>query len=284
MSTAPPFAGPLRRTGPRSIALLLAAMLVAGPFLLPLYWLLRSSVMPNAEIYAWPPRMLPVPSLENLSDALAAAPFDVYLLNSLIVTGLGAGGNLVMATFTAYAFAFIPFPAKKALFILLIGALMVPGHITLVVNYLVISEMGLVNSYLGLVLPGLSNAFGTFLLRQHFLSMPTEVLEAAELDGAGHLRKLLRFVVPMSLPAIVTVGLICVIGEWNSFVWPLIVITSDSMRTLPIGLMTLKDTEGLTNWGPIMAGTLMVALPMLIVYLMGHRQIISGLTGASMRS
>lgn len=110
------------------------------------------------------------------------------------------------------------------------------------------------------------------------------MLEAAQLDGAGHLRRLLKFVVPMSWPIIVTVTLITLIGEWNGFVWPLIVLNSESMRTLPIGLMYLKDDEGLTNWGPIMAGTLMVALPMLILYLVAHRQIVTGLTGAGIRS
>lgn len=277
--------GSRRRFTWRKAVGLLLVLLAIAPFVMPLYWLFRSAFMPGGDIYSWPPQWIPSPpTLSNFTEALERAPFDRYFVNSVIVTAIGATGNVVMAILCAYAFAFLPFPGKKYLFIALLGALMVPGHITLIVNYLTISNLGLINSYLGLVLPGLSSAFGTFLLRQHFLSLPEEVLEAAELDGAGHLRRLLRFVLPMSGPAIVTVSLTSVIGEWNSFVWPLIVINSDNMRTLPIGLMALKDAEGMSNWGPIMAGTVMVALPMLVLYAFGHRQVISGFTGASMRS
>src|SRR5699024_6419904 len=143
------------------------------------------------------------------------------------------------------------------------GALMVPGHVTLLVNYITIGNMGMINTYAGLILPGVASAFGTFLLRQHFMSLPSEVFEAAEVDGAGHLRKLVSFVLPMSVPAVATVALVAVIDEWNNFVWPLIITNSVNMRTLPIGLMYLKSNEGLTNWGVLMSGTLIVVLPML---------------------
>ena len=273
-----------RRTAGRAMGLLLV-LLVVSPFVVPLYWMVRSAFLPNADIYTWPPIWIPLEAtLDNFRAALEAAPFGRYAFNSVLVASVSTLANVGMAMFTAYAFAYLPFPAKRVLFLILIGALMVPGHITLLVNYLIIAELGLVNSYLGLVLPGMANAFGTFLMRQHFLSLPYEVLEAAQMDGAGHLRRLLTFVVPMSWPIIITVTLITLIGEWNGFVWPLIVINSESMRTLPIGLMYLKDDEGLQNWGPIMAGTLMVAIPMLILYLFAHRQIVTGLTGAGIRS
>ncbi|MGO1408687.1 MAG: carbohydrate ABC transporter permease [Brachybacterium sp.] len=273
-----------RRLSRRALGLILV-LLVVAPFVVPLYWMIRSAVMPNADIYSWPPIWFPLePTLENLRGALEAAPFGRYAFNSVFAASVSTLANVVMAALTAYAFAYLDFPAKRLLFLVVIGALMVPGHITLLVNYLIIAELGLVNTYLGLILPGMANAFGTFLFRQHFLSLPLEVLEAAQLDGAGHLRRLLRFVVPMSFPIIITVTLITLIGEWNGFVWPLIVLNSESMRTLPIGLMYLKDDEGLTSWGPIMAGTLMVALPMLILYLFAHRQIVTGLTGAGIRS
>lgn len=273
-----------RRLSGKALGLILV-LLVVAPFVVPLYWMIRSAFMPNADIYSWPPIWFPLElTLDNIRGALEAAPFGRYAFNSVFAASVSTLVNVVMAAFTAYAFAYLEFPAKRILFLVVIGALMVPGHITLLVNYLIISELGLVNTYLGLILPGMANAFGTFLFRQHFLSLPLEVLEAAQLDGAGHLRRLLKFVVPMSWPIIITVTLITLIGEWNGFVWPLIVLNSESMRTLPIGLMYLKDDEGLTNWGPIMAGTLMVALPMLILYLFAHRQIVTGLTGAGIRS
>src|SRR5699024_10325698 len=136
----------------------------------------------------------------------------------------------------------------------------------------------LINTYAGLILPGVASAFGTFLLRQHFMSLPSEVFEAAEVDGCGHLRRLFSFTLPMSIPAVATVALVAVIDEWNNFVWPLIITNSVDMRTLPIGLMYLKANDGVTNWGVLMSGTLIVVLPMLLVFLCAQRYIVSGLT------
>jgi sn-glycerol 3-phosphate transport system permease protein len=262
------------------VLLVLAGLL----FAIPLFWLLTSSMKTNSEIYSWPLQWLPSSvNFENFARAWESAPFDSFFINSIVVTVLGTLGKVVLAVATAYAFAFLRFPGKNVLFLFMIGALMVPGHVTLLVNYITISNMGLINTYAGLILPGLASAFGTFLLRQHFLSLPQEVMEAASIDGAGHVRRLVSFVVPMSRPAVVTVALIAVIDEWNSFVWPLIATNSLDMRTLPIGLMFLKDAEGINDWGVIMAGTVFVVLPMLLVFLFAQKYIITGLAGAAIR-
>lgn len=259
--------------------LLAAAALV---FLIPLYMLVTTAFKTNSEIYAWPPRLLPSElTWDNLRMAWDIAPFDQFIKNSVIVTVVGAAAKVLLAVFTAYAFAFLPFPGKKILFLVMLGALMVPGHVTLLVNYITIGNMGLINTYEGLILPGVASAFGTFLLRQHFMALPKELFEAAEVDGAGHFRKLFSMVIPMSIPAVATVALVAVIDEWNSFVWPLIITNSVNMRTLPIGLMYLKANDGLTNWGVLMSGTLIVVLPMLLVFLFAQRYIITGLTGAA---
>ncbi|MDQ0644851.1 carbohydrate ABC transporter permease [Microbacterium murale] len=259
--------------------LLIAAGLA---FVLPLYILVTTAFKTNGEIYTWPMKWLPSEfTWDNLVAAWELAPFDAFITNSVIVTVIGATAKIVLAVFTAYAFAYLPFPGKNVLFLVMLGALMVPGHVTLLVNYITIGNMGLINTYAGLILPGVASAFGTFLLRQHFLSLPKEVFEAAEVDGAGHLRKLFSFALPMSIPAVATVGLIAVIDEWNNFVWPLIITNSVNMRTLPIGLMYLKANDGLTSWGVLMSGTLVVVLPMLIVFLFAQRFIVTGLTGAA---
>jgi len=264
------------------ILLLLAVGLV---FLIPLYMLLTTAFKTNAEIYTWPMKWLPSKlTSDNIAEAWEIAPFGAFIKNSLIVTVVGAALKVLLAIFAAYAFAYLPFPAKKWLFVVMLGALMVPGHVTLLVNYITIGNLGLINTYAGLILPGVASAFGTFLLRQHFMSLPSEVFEAAEVDGAGHLRKLVSFVLPMSVPAVATVALVAVIDEWNNFVWPLIITNSVNMRTLPIGLMYLKSNEGLTNWGVLMSGTLIVVLPMLLVFLFAQRYIVTGLAGAAARS
>src|SRR5690625_4276115 len=264
------------------ILLLLAVGLV---FLIPLYMLLTTAFKTNAEIYTWPMKWLPSKlTSDNITEAWEIAPFGAFIKNSLIVTVVGAALKVLLSIFAAYAFAYLPFPAKKWLFVVMLGALMVPGHVTLLVNYITIGNLGLINTYAGLILPGVASAFGTFLLRQHFMSLPSEVFEAAEVDGAGHLRKLVSFVLPMSVPAVATVALVAVIDEWNNFVWPLIITNSVNMRTLPIGLMYLKSNEGLTNWGVLMSGTLIVVLPMLLVFLFAQRYIVTGLAGAAARS
>lgn len=259
--------------------LLLAAGLA---FVIPLYMLVTTAFKTNGEIYAWPMKFFPSEfTWNNLATAWELAPFGAFIKNSVLVTLIGSVAKVLLAVFTAYAFAFLPFPGKKGLFLVMLGALMVPGHVTLLVNYITIGNLGLINTYAGLILPGVASAFGTFLLRQHFMTLPGEVFEAAELDGAGHFRKLASLVVPMSIPAVVTVGLVAVIDEWNNFVWPLIITNSVNMRTLPIGLMYLKANDGLTSWGVLMSGTLIVVLPMLFVFLFAQRYIVTGLTGAA---
>ncbi|SKC38233.1 carbohydrate ABC transporter permease [Krasilnikoviella flava] len=261
------------------ILLLAAAALV---FVVPLFILVTTAFKTNSDIYTWPPKVLPTDlTRDNLTTAWQLAPFGAFIKNSVIVTVVGAVAKVVLAVFTAYAFAFLPFPGKNVLFLVMLGALMVPGHVTLLVNYITIGNMGLINTYAGIILPGVGSAFGTFLLRQHFMSLPTEVFEAAEVDGAGHLRKLGSMVLPMSVPAIATVALVAVIDEWNSFVWPLIITNSVNMRTLPIGLMYLKANDGMVSWGVLMSGTLIVVLPMLLVFLFAQRYIVTGLTGAA---
>jgi ABC-type glycerol-3-phosphate transport system permease component len=270
----------------RSTRLLLYVLLVlvALVFLGPLYWLGSSALKASGDIYRYPPAWIPArPKLSNFSHAWHAAPFERYFINSLIVTGAGAAIKIVNATCTAYAFTFLRFPLKRVIFVLILGTLMVPGNVTLIVNYLTMSDLGWVNSYLGLIIPSAGSAFGTFLLRQHMLTLPNEVMEAARVDGAGHLRILWQMVVPMSRPMLVTVTIIAVVDMWNEFIWPLIITNTADMRTLPIGLLQLKSDEGYNDWGAIMAGTTMVALPILLLFLITQRYIVAGLTSGAVK-
>jgi sn-glycerol 3-phosphate transport system permease protein len=277
---------PQKPSGPRrtrwwSVVALVVAALV---FLIPLYLFVSTAFKTDADINSWPLRLIPRSlTLENFVNAWALAPFGQFLINSVVVAVIGTALKVMLAISTAYAFAFLPFPGKRWLFIFMLGALMVPGHVTLLVNYITIGQLNLVNTYAGLILPGVASAFGTFLLHQFFRSMPQDVLEAAKVDGAGHLRTIISFIVPMARPAIITVGLIALIDDWNGFVWPLIVTNSVNMRTLPIGLLYLKENDGINDWGALMAGTLFVVLPMAIVFLLAQRYIVAGLAGSAVR-
>lgn len=253
-------------------------------FLLPLYWLFSSALKPTSEIYTYPLQLIPTSLFwENFTYAWTVAPFDKYMVNSLIVTAVGATCKIVIACLTSYAFTFLRFPGRNILFLVMLTALMVPGNVTIIVNYLTVANLGWLNTYAGLIIPGAGSVFGTFLLRQHMMTLPGEVMDAADVDGAGHIRRLWQIVLPMSIPSVVTVGLIAVVDEWNGFIWPLLVTNTDSMRTLPIGLSFLKAEDGLANWGAVMAGTVLVLLPMLILFLLAQRLIVGGLTQGAVK-
>jgi sn-glycerol 3-phosphate transport system permease protein len=264
------------------VYLLMALLLIIMG--LPLYWMITAAFKENAEIYRVPITWLPqAPTLENFGRAWRAAPFGRYYINTIIVTLLGAGGKLLLATTSAYAFAFLRFPYKNWVFLILISALMVPEQITILPNYLMIARLGWINSYQGIIVPGLAVAYGTFLLRQAFLTVPHEILDAAKVDGAGHLRTLWNIVLPIVRPALITVGLLVVVDKWNDFLWPLIATNTQDMRVLSVGIFRLLDQEGTTQWGPVMAGTIFVVLPVMAVFLWAQRYIIEGIAAGAVK-
>lgn len=264
-----------------SYALMLLMLLAMG---MPIYWMISAAFKENAEIYSqtvsWIPRE---PTLENFGRAWRAAPFGRYYLNTIITTVLGSGAEIVLATTSAFAFAFLSFPRKDLIFLLLLAALMVPDQVTILPNYLTIARLGWIDTYQGIIVPGASVAYGTFLLRQSFLALPREVLDAANVDGAGHLRVLWSIVIPLARPALVTFGLISIVAKWNNFLWPLIATNSQEMRVLPIGIYRLLDQEGTTQWGTIMAGTIFVILPILIVFLWAQKYIVEGIAAGAVK-
>ena len=267
-----------RRRGPRrrpwATALLIAGVLATiAVFAVPLYWLFSSALKPRQDIYSWPLQWLPRElTFDNFVAAWNAAPFDRFFLNSIITTGVGTVLELTLAILCAYAFVFVDFRFKKIAFVLIIGSMMLPGHVTLIVNYMTVANLGWLNSYAGIILPGIASAFAMFLLFQYMRTIDKDILQAAEIDGAGHIRRMLTIVVPLSSPMILTATLIVMVGKWNEYVWPLIVTSTTDMRTLPIGLLFLRSQEGYSNWGAIMAGAVFVSLPMLILFFLAQKR------------
>ncbi|MGP0222315.1 carbohydrate ABC transporter permease [Paenarthrobacter sp. NCHU4564] len=261
------------------VPLILATLVV----FIPLLWMMLSSLKAPGEIVSTDLTILPRnPNLQNYVEATSTVPFVRFFLNSVIVTAIGSTLKCILAVFTAYALVFIRFPFKKAIFLLILVALMVPPQVSVLPNYVLIASMGGLNTYWGIILPGLGTAFGTFLLRQHFLTLPPALLESAEIDGAGHWRKLWKIVVPISVPSIATVALVTIVSEWNEYIWPLIVTDHPEMMTLPVGLTQLVNSEGSTqNWGMLMAGAVIVLVPILIIFAALQRYIVSGLTQGS---
>ncbi|GAB3755722.1 carbohydrate ABC transporter permease [Zhihengliuella somnathii] len=246
---------------------------------LPLAWMLLSSVKPTPEILTTDLKILPRdPTLENYESAMSSVPFGRFFLNSLIVTAVGSTIKVLLAILTAYALVYVRFPFKNAVFVLILVALMVPPQVSVLPNFLLITELGGRNTLWGIILPGLGTAFGTFLLRQHFLTLPGALVEAAEVDGAGHLKRLWQIIVPVSMPTIATVGLVTIVNEWNEYIWPLIIVDNPDVMTLPVGLTLLQNSEGNSAWGVLMAGAVLVIIPVLMIFALLQRHIVAGLT------
>ncbi|GAB3190559.1 carbohydrate ABC transporter permease [Nesterenkonia suensis] len=261
---------------------ILVALLI---IVLPLAWMILSSFKPPGEIVTLNPTLLPQdPTLENYSDVARRVPLLTVLGNSIYVTVIGSTIKVMLAITTAYALVFIRVPGANLIFLGILVALMVPPEVSMLPNFLTISALGGRDTLWGIILPGLGTAFGTFLLRQHFKALPKELFEAAELDGAGHIRKLFQIAMPVSLPAIATVALVTVVNEWNSFLWPLIIIDSPEKMTLPVGLNLLQSIEAQTgSYGILMAGAVLVIVPMLIVFAALQRYIVAGLTQGAVK-
>jgi len=286
-NSAPPLGGPLSRrnlwatiTG-GYLPLLLATAVV----ILPMAWMVVSSFKAPDQLVTQNIVLLPrTLAPRNYLEAARTVPFPRLFLNSAIVTVLGAGIKVVLAVLTAYALVFIRFPAKRWIFGAILVTLMVPPQVSLLPNYLLITGLGGADTYWGIIVPGLGTGFGTFLLRQHFLSVPASILEAAEIDGAGHWKRLTRIVLPISMPAIATVALVSIVFEWNDYLWPLVIVTNPHMMTLPVGLTLLSNSEsGAASYGILMAGTVLVIVPVLIVFAALQRYVVAGLTQGAVK-
>jgi ABC-type glycerol-3-phosphate transport system permease component len=261
--------------------LMLVAVFAVG---LPLFWVATGSLKTTREIYIFPPVWLPEhPRWGNFTAAWHAAPFGRFYLNSIIVTLADTAAKLFFALTTAYALVFLKIRGRNLVFLFVLAALFVPAHVTLLPNYLTVGRLGWINTYFGLIVPMMPVAFGTFLFRQHFRTLSREVLDAALIDGCGHWRLLWNVVLPMSRPVAVTVGLLAFVGRWNDFLWPLVVTNTVEMRTLPVGITYLYQVEGVQNWGPIFAGTLFVMVPVLLLYIVAQRWIISGISSGAVK-
>jgi len=267
----------------RKALLYLLLTVVALVILFPLLYALAASFMTQDEIARYPPKFIPSGlNLDNYRAVLERLPIPRYILNSFIVAASVMIAQLVTASLSAYAFAVREFRGRTALFMLFLATLMIPFEVTLIPNYQTIAQWGLKDSYLGLIAPFVATGFGTFLLRQFFLSIPSELHDAATLDGCGSLRYLLTIVIPLSRPALGTLAVYSFLGTWNQYLWPLLVTDSRNMRTTQIGLNFLRNEESL-SYNLIMAGVVLVLIPTIALLIVGQRQLIRGLTAGSVK-
>ena len=270
-----------RRVGYWPLTLL--AAFVALVTLAPLLWMVSVSFMAPGEAAQFPPPLLPAaPTLENYRQLFVVYGIGRYFGNSLLLATLATGLALLFVVPAGYAFAKLRFQGRDATFRALVAALVVPGQIGMLPLFLELKSMGLVNSYAGALVPWLAGIFGIFLVRQYCLSLPDEMLEAARVDGASEGRIFLTIVLPTLRPVIVTLALFVFLGSWNDFMWPLIVLSDQSLYTLPVALASLSR-EHVQDNELMMAGSVVTTLPVLILFLALQRHYMDGLLAGSVK-
>src|SRR5690554_5086732 len=267
-------AGKITKSVAEHIFIYVLALLTIAPFV----WMILTSVKDMADIYVYPPKWIPSElHLDNYSKVFSAAPFGRYYLNSAVVAIVVTVGQLITCSMAAYAFARLNFKGRNILFLLFLGTMMIPYNVTMIPSFMVLYWLGWVDTYQALIVPGLASAFGTFLLRQFFITIPKELEEAAYLDGANKFTVLIRIIIPLSKPALATLAIFTFMGVFNDFIWALIVINSEEMRTVQLGLAIFRDRY-LTQWDLLMAGSVMAVMPILIVFFFAQKYFIKGIT------
>lgn len=260
-------------------------MTVIGIILIiPLLWMVFTSLKPMEEIVRYPPTFFPEKIVwENYLDTIAAFPFWRYTRNTLFITVLVVIGNVLSNSFIAYGFAKLDFPGKKLMFALVLSTMMIPGFVTMIPQYVLFSKIGWVGTYLPLIVPSFfGNAFNIFLMRQFYLSINNELIEAAEIDGANHLYIWSHLMLPLTKPALITIAINSFNAAWNDFLGPLLYIQDQEKYTLQIGLQVFQN-QATTQWNYLMAGATLVLIPTILLFFFAQRYFIEGmdLTGGS---
>ncbi|MFD2728390.1 carbohydrate ABC transporter permease [Enterococcus camelliae] len=241
----------------------------------PFLWMIFSSLKTNAEISQMVPTLLPKnPTLNNFKELFERLNFGIYLKNTLIVTLFSFLG-LFLNAMAGYGFSKYDFKGKHGLFLLVLATMMIPGQVTMIPVYLILNSVGLTNTLMGIVLPGLAGAFGIFLFRQFMSTISDELLEAARLDGANEWYIFFRIVLPLTRPILAVQGILTFIGGWNSFLWPLIIANDEKYYTLSVGLQLLQGQHG-TDYSLQMAGATFMVVPILIVFMIFQKYILQG--------
>jgi len=249
--------------------------------LLPFAWMISTSLKSPAEVFAYPIVWLPrEPMWSNYTQAFSIAGFERMYFNSIFVAAASVTLNLLTSSLSGFAFARLRFRGRDALFVLHLATLMIPGQVTLIPVFILIRALGWYDSYTALIAPSAVSVFSTFLLRQFFRSIPMDLDEAARIDGAGSLRIWWQIALPLALPALATVAILSFLGSWNDFLWPLIVIHSRSLWTIPLGLSAFQGQYNV-QWHLLMAGTAIAVLPVLLIYVIGQKWIVNATAVAS---
>ena len=261
--------------------LAIGALLMIAPFL----WIISSAFGKTTEVFVLPPRWFPQsPSAENFEEVFNQVPYHLFMFNSIKLAVIVTIGQLITCSMAAYAFARLQFRGKNFLFLLLLSSLMIPGQITIVPLFILVRNLGLYNTHTALILPALINPFGVFLLRQYFVTLPTELEDAARVDGANVFTIYWRIILPLSGPVLTTLAILTFVGMWNAYFFPLIMINSPQLQVITVGLTLLRGQYGAGALGPIAAALTMAIVPVLIVFLLLQKYIIRSIVSTGLKT
>ncbi|HAX51023.1 MAG TPA: carbohydrate ABC transporter permease [Lachnospiraceae bacterium] len=265
----------------------IVTILICIVFLFPIAWALVCSVKPEADITSYPPRWIPdVATFANYAEVLRKYPYMSWMKNSIITAGAGTILILILSSLAAYAFARFQFKGKKVLYSTIVAMLLVPIQAYMIPLFLLCSKMNLLNTYAGIILPSAANVTSIFILTSFFKGLPTELEEAARIDGCGEFRIFLQIMLPLSKPALSTVTILTFIANWNSFLWPMICIRTDNLKTLPVGIaqfMGSVNSNAQFQYGTALAGCCMAVIPTLIVFLALQKYFVEGIASSGIK-
>jgi len=253
-------------------------------WILPFAWMLLGSVKTQREILQRPPTWWPQEfTWENFGAWFGQLNFGQFFGNSIVVALFTVLGNLVFCSMVGYALAKMDFPGKKALFLVVMVTLMVPGVVTFVPLFVMVSSLGLVDTYAALILPFVTTPLGVFLMRQFMLGIPDPLLEAARIDGAGELRIFARIVMPLCGPPLATLGILTFLASWNNFLWPLVAAQTEAKYTLPVALSLYSTGQNATDYGLLLAGSVLVIAPIILLFVFLQRYFIQGIASTGLK-
>jgi multiple sugar transport system permease protein len=271
-----------KRMAGKAVLYVVLSTLALG-MVVPFVWMLSTSLKTSQYVMTFPPQLIPNPlTFESYTRLFELYPMGRMFSNSLLAAAATVVGQLITCSMAAYAFARMQFRGREVLFLVYLATLMVPFQVTITPLFILMRLLGWINTAQGLIVPGIFSAFGTFLLRQHLLTIPRELEEAAFLDGASHFTVFRRIILPLAKPALATLAVFAFMGSWNAFLWPLFILQDLEKMTLPVGLATLHGRY-LTEWNLVMAGTVITTVPMIIVYLFAQKYLVKGFVTSGLK-
>lgn len=287
-----PNVGQIEQVVPRSPAphigrlwVYLLMLVLVAVMVLPFLWMVSTSLKAQEYILQTPPQLIPNPiTLDSYTGLAERIDLPRTFFNSLFVAIVGTAGQILVSAMAAFAFSRMQWRGRDMVFVLYLGTMMIPSVVLVIPQFILVRSLGWMNTYAALIVPGLFNAFGTFLLRQSFLGLPKDFEEAAFVDGANYFTIFSRIVLPLSQPALATLGVFSFMGLWNAYLWPLFVARQDAVVTLPVALATLQaGPRALTEWNMVMAGAVITVLPILLLYMVAQRWFVRGVISSGIK-